>query len=50
MLFAARVIRIAALARYRIRRQGYRVARIDRRRKIPVTSLMFALGSTARPS
>ncbi len=32
------------MARYRIRRQGHRHARIDRRRKIPVTSLLYALG------
>ena len=44
LLFAARVILSRLVARHRVRRQDIVFARIDRRRKIPVTSLMFALG------
>ena len=33
------------LARFRIRRQGSRVVRIDRRRKLPATTLLLALDS-----
>ena len=32
------------LAGFRIRRHGHRFARIDRRRKLPVTTLLYALG------
>jgi DNA-directed RNA polymerase subunit beta len=45
LLFAARIIPVSRLlARHRVRRQGHRHARIDRRRKMPVTSLLYALG------
>ena len=36
------------VARFRIRRQGHHVARIDRRRKLPITTLLYALGPDAR--